>query len=512
MKMKILLTISFVFLVGSCLFANNIATANVKLTGQNTSNHTTQVQFDISWENSWRTSSGPGNWDAAWVFVKYRVNSTGPWQHAYLNSGGHAAPNGSTITVGLLTPANGFNATTNPGMGTFIYRSANGSGTFSLTGVQLQWNYGANGVQDNDLVDVQVYAIEQVYVPSSSFYLGSGAGSSAAFEYGSFYTYPTEATPFQVMGEGAITVGPSATNLYYGVGGGDQAGPIPAAYPKGYAAFYCMKYELSQLGYAEFLNSLSYAQSHARYDYNGSIGRNRYAIDTIVGNSTFISRAPYIACNFLNWADLSAYLDWAGLRPITELEYEKACRGTLTPVPNENAWGTASTTNHYYTISNRDATNELISSELNTYSGVGNVSCFQTVASSVSPTPGPLRVGIFAASAVGEANVGRSTVGATYYGIMEMSGNVYERAVSAGNAQGRAFAGSHGNGTLDAAGNATNADWPSPTTAVGVALRGGGFNTPNSVDSLSVSNRRFATLSNATRSAYWGGRGGRTAQ
>ena len=129
MKVKILLTINFVLLLCSGIFANNISTANVKLTGQNTTTHTTQVQFDISWENSWRTSSGPNNWDAAWVFVKYRVNSYGPWQHAYLNASGHITPAGSTINVGLLTPGTGFNATTNPGMGTFIYRSANGSGT-----------------------------------------------------------------------------------------------------------------------------------------------------------------------------------------------------------------------------------------------------------------------------------------------------------------------------------------------------------------------------------------------
>ena len=29
----------------------------------------------------------------------------------------------------------------------------------------------------------------------------------------------------------------------------------------------------------------------------------------------------------ISWSDMSAYLDWSGLRPMTELEYEKACRG-----------------------------------------------------------------------------------------------------------------------------------------------------------------------------------------
>ena len=42
--------------------------------------------------------------------------------------------------------------------------------------------------------------------------------------------------------------------------------------------------------------------------------------------------------------DGAAYADWSGLRPMTELEFEKACRGNQTPVANEFAWGTASIT------------------------------------------------------------------------------------------------------------------------------------------------------------------------
>ena len=30
---------------------------------------------------------------------------------------------------------------------------------------------------------------------------------------------------------------------------------------------------------------------------------------------------------YISWPDLLAYADWAALRPITELEYEKAARG-----------------------------------------------------------------------------------------------------------------------------------------------------------------------------------------
>ena len=83
----------FLFLYGvGTLHANNIQVTNVALTGQNAAQGYWLVQFDLSWENSWRTDNlfpddghDVGNWDAAWVFVKYRVGN-GEWQHAKLHS------------------------------------------------------------------------------------------------------------------------------------------------------------------------------------------------------------------------------------------------------------------------------------------------------------------------------------------------------------------------------------------------------------------------------------------
>ena len=53
----------------------------------------------------------------------------------------------------------------------------------------------------------------------------------------------------------------------------------------------------------------------------------------------YTARLPFRTCNFLSWQDGYAYAGWAGLRPMTELEFEKACRGPLNPVPHEHAWG-----------------------------------------------------------------------------------------------------------------------------------------------------------------------------
>ena len=499
-----LFTALALLLFAGSVAANNINVSNIRVTGQNTTAgennpaNYTLVQFDLSWENSWRTSSAPNNWDAAWVFVKYRVGS-GDWQHAWLNNTGHSSGTGTSATIdaGLLTPGTAFHATTNPALGVFIYRSADGTGNFSITGAQLRWNYGANGVADNATVDVKVFAIEMVYVPAGNFYVGSGGTETSAF-----YMYPTTTNPYQITGEGAITVGTTDGNLYYpsSTYGGDQSGPIPANFPKGYAAFYCQKYEISQQQYVDFLNTLTSAQASTRYP---NATTNRHAIT--VSGGVYSTTNPYVACNFLSWMDGAAYSDWAGLRPMTELEFEKACRGLETPVANEYAWGTATVAGNAYTLENDNATNEGIASNYST--STGNASYDITDGS----IDGPLRVGIFAANA---DNQGRITAGASYYGIMELSGNLWERAVTVGNATGRDFTGLHGNGALSTNGHANETAWPGLTSgevtgATGSGFRGGSwiFNAPY----MRVSDRNVAAHTNTNRNNNYGFRAVRVA-
>ncbi len=499
-----LFTALALLLFAGSVAANNINVSNIRVTGQNTTAgennpaNYTLVQFDLSWENSWRTSSAPNNWDAAWVFVKYRVGS-GDWQHAWLNNTGHSSGTGTSATIdaGLLTPGTAFHATTNPALGVFIYRSADGTGNFSITGAQLRWNYGANGVADNATVDVKVFAIEMVYVPAGNFYVGSGGTETSAF-----YMYPTTTNPYQITGEGAITVGTTDGNLYYpsSTYGGDQSGPIPANFPKGYAAFYCQKYEISQQQYVDFLNTLTSAQASTRYP---NATTNRHAIT--VSGGVYSTTNPYVACNFLSWMDGAAYSDWAGLRPMTELEFEKACRGTVTPVANEYAWGTATVAGNAYTLENDNATNEGIASNYST--SAGNASYDITDGS----IDGPLRVGIFAANA---NNSGRITAGASYYGIMELSGNLWERAVTVGNATGRAFTGLHGNGALSTNGHANETAWPGLTSgevtgATGSGFRGGSWHSSAAI--MRVSDRNVAAVTHTGRFRDYGFRAVRVA-
>jgi hypothetical protein len=95
------------------VFANNIAVENVSLVDRDTVNNTYDIQFDISWNNSWWTAlvpSATANWDAAWVFAKYSTYSAGSWSdwaHCTVSS------------AGAQTPAMDFSA---DNKGVFIYR------------------------------------------------------------------------------------------------------------------------------------------------------------------------------------------------------------------------------------------------------------------------------------------------------------------------------------------------------------------------------------------------------
>jgi hypothetical protein len=466
--------------------ANNIAVSSVLLTGRNIASHYTLVQFNISWDNSWRVSTGSTNWDATWVFVKYRVKNQTVWNHATLNwvngtgSGdGHTEPANSDINSSNDNAASG-------SYGVFIHRSADmAQGSVNYTGVKLRWNYGVDGLADGDLVEVCVFAIEMVYVPQGSFSAGSGGAESAAF-----YTYPTTTNSYTVSSENAITVGTTAGNLYYAkptAWCGDQAGPIPAAFPKGYNAFYCMKYEISQDQYVAFLNELDATQFATHISVYLS---NKNGISGTVGNCT--TTYPYVAANWLSWTNLAAYLDWAALRPMTELEFEKACRGNQAPVANEYAWGSTSITGATG-VSNDGLTNETASN--------AGANCAYNNAAGVQ---GPMRVGSF-----GQGVNTRAGTGASYYGIMELSGNLMERPVTVGLATGRAFTGVHGNGVLDAGGYADVINWPDNFTADGAGWRGGNF-VNNNTFSL-VSNRFIAAYINSGQVAAYGGRGVRLA-
>jgi formylglycine-generating enzyme required for sulfatase activity len=473
------------------------------------------VQFNLSWDNSWRTStSAPFNWDAAWVFVKYKVGTTGEWKHATLSSTGHTIPSGAT--------------TTQPdAAGLFIYRSADGAGTFSPSGIQLIWNYGADGIAYSYQITVRVYAIEMVYNQVGGFQAGSGAINNGELRRANDVTSSGTASTFTITGTTPTVQGNSSsaspTNIAaYNNTANDltltNTASLASGYPTGFNAFYAMKYEISQQQYVDFLNTLTYTQQAARTaatsppNSAATTGalihpndkRNGIDIQTpgtsatvpavyacnLNGNSTYNESddGQHIPCNYLSWDDLVAYLDWAALRPMTELEYEKSCRGNQNPTANEFAWGNTSAT-ALSGLSNASTMSETAS---NTSSNIAYNNIF---------TSGPVRTGIFATS-----STARATSGAGYYGNMELSGNLWERVVTLGNATGRTFSGVHGNGAITSGGAADVSGWPG---SAGTGWKGGSWlNT--TTNSATTSDRAQAANADNTRSADAGGRGVRT--
>lgn len=442
------------------------------------------------------------------------------WEHASLNNTGHTAPAGSTIDAGLQSPGSSFNASSNSAKGVFVYRDAAGTGSNAFNNLQLRWNYGIDGVKDADNVSVQILAIEMVYIPQAGFNPGNENGIGGG-QFDNRYT---------IASENAIIVGTSSPNFNYAsaTNGGDRSGPIPAAFPKGYNAFYLMKYEMSQGQYRNFLNLLTYDQqvnrtavaptSTAGTGALSSTNANRNGLDIQTpGNASTLTPAIYgcnldgdaiynenvdgewVACNFLTWMDGCAYMDWAGLRPITELEFEKAFRGEATPFQYECAWGNA-TYVHATGISSGGTNSE-------TSSNAG-ANC------ALNLSPGPMRVGAFSSA----SSVSRLLSGAGYYGNMELSGNLQERTVTVGHATGRGFTGIHGDGGLSVIGHANQNNWPGLTSnevtgATGSNCRGSSwdYHTTAAGDSYRITYRLLGAYTDASRLNIFGFRGGRTA-
>lgn len=466
-----------------CLVAGFSASANnLQITG--TSVTGSDVSFNISWDNSWYASLAPANWDGVWVFVKYQDCATRLWYHAGLSTTATDHSAGSPLQVDVVSD----------GKGVFIRRSAAGGGNIGSTAISLRMTIPAG------TYNYKVFGIEVVNIPQGDFEVGDGASAST-------FSSITINSASQSGGLTGTTLGGGSANL-------------PSTYPMGYNSFYCMKYEITQEQYVEFLNTLSYDQQvtrtanspssaagtmaiGSRTYHNGIVimtpGNNNtlpavYACDQTAGTLNSSNDAQTKACNYLSWGDVSAYLDWAALRAMTELEYEKVCRGPLTRVSNEYPWGSTNLNGvssgswiNGYTIT--EGTSTIANGLCNYYYGVGALTA-------------PLRVG-FAATGTS----GREAAGASYYGVMEMAGNVLEMIVTTGNTTGAAYTGTLGDGALSTLGNADASTWPG-TNGVGTGDRGG--SCAHAANTCKTSDRTYGadgTSYNAARNYYNGGRG-----
>lgn len=470
--MKRILVLANLLCIAFLAQANNVKITNLTTT---VTGSVTKANFTIQWDNSWR--GGPANnYDAVWVFLKYK-DERGFWSHIDLTN--------TNITL----PGNLAADTTADHKGIFIYRSQDGQGNIAASNVSV------GILQKPGKYDVKVFGIEMVYIPKGSFYLGHSGGNTSNFGDGN--TYGT--VPFQITSATPPGMGTAAGQLYDSRG----SGFINQQFPTGYNAFYMMKYELSQAGYRDFLNTpagflnniLPERTDLTNANYN-TVGtklfpfgfRNNLAVartsstDHIGANGNTNSAydeeddGEWVAANFLYWSDAAAFLDWAALRPMTEFEYEKAVNGPDAVNYPQFASGTYIQINDETPVSNPLTSAE--SAKLN-----ANTNNINTMDANVG---GPLRSG-WAATATSN----RMTSGASYYGVMDLSGNLWEPVVTVANAAGRSFTGKLGDGSISGlTGRANVNNWPGTqniTTAAngageilqlntaGISKRGGSF-------------------------------------
>jgi formylglycine-generating enzyme required for sulfatase activity len=529
-----------VLLTGFAFYAaaNNVVISNVSIINNGAGN--IQVKFDLSWENSWRVNVGPNNYDGVWVFFKYK-NAADNWVHMTMTGSNNVIPVGVDVYQ-----TNDFLKT-----GAVIYREANGIGNMNVVNIRL----GVLSTLPYD-VDIKGFAVEMVYIPAPPIrpFFGDGDGvteSLNALHYTDNTATTSSVIPMKVDLNGfddeeleGVT---NSTGIYiYSNDTIQLTVPLGTLDPfPTMKALWCMKYEINQAGYRDFLNTLSYTQQAARTSItpNSVIGTgalttaglSRNFIEIKTPGVAFTTPAVYgcdassnnvydengdgewIACGFITWPDAAAWLDWSGLAPMSELQFEKICRGASSAGPNpavlgEYAWGSADIFGSVYTLTGSATPSELAS---NASPSLGNAPY------SLTSAGGPLRSGVFAT-----ATSNRQVSGASFYGVMELSGNLSEYCITLGNVAGRSCEYvPNGNGNINASGNAqlsvggagfwpgmegnTNATAANTcagtcevTGSAGMMMRGGGFDDP--ATELSIAERGAFTPT-----ARVGSRGGR---
>lgn len=534
------LLIALTMIVGQTIANNITIDSNPQPVNEDPANKYMDIQFDISWDNSWRTDTAtltPDWWDAAWVFIKYKIGDDGTWKHCHLSaSAGHHSITNDNSVAGTIEPVA-------DSMGVFMYRSSGGTGSNNWDSVQLRWYYGSEPDVGTDYIEFKVFALEMVYVPEGAYELGDGIGSNSTYQaLGRFCQADDINTTYSITTENGFNLGgasasdPSILSINDDKDGllltrtpkedfieGDSIVALSDDFPKGFSSFYMMKYELSQKGYVDFLNTLTRSQQNGKVqtDIIKTNITNIYVMnDTDVVLEDTIDNAiccksiqqditspiefycdydedgiyneandgGTLAMNMISSYDLLSYLDWAGLRPMSEFEFEKACRGPINPVTEEYSWGTSS-----YTLI--DAVNNYTFPNASSNTAGANLSA--------KSYPGEeffkiLRTGIFATS-----SSNREEANSSYYGIIDLSGNVEEYAIVVGSWEGRIYKGDFGDGYLKNNGRHDVASWPNLINGIG--LRGGTFNEYMAFGN--ISDRFWAMRDNQFRHRSFGLRG-----
>lgn len=432
---------------------------------------------------------------------KQTITKFTKWRHLPLASdpAAHQAPAGVVI------------APSPDGIGVFVYRNEDGRGPLELRDVRVRTSLPCNG----EAFKIWVGALEMVRVPTSPFLAGDPLGpkgpTSCLYRAGP----DDDDLAYPITSEDEIPVGSEQGQLTWNnTGQMGTLAKLPAQYPKGHRAFYMLKHQVTQAEYTDFINHLNGNQITIRFPYGGQ-GEYRYAVYKTMSAPRVCTRSER-AANWMSWADARAYLWWAGLRPMTELEYEKAGRGPAQPVSGEYAWG-STTLVQSVVILGDESGRPIVQGNCN----IGNpMQLFQGGDGSQGPVPDDAfrasryqdhAEAIYRVPESEQTFTPREETGASYYGIMGLSGNLWEFVVSLGTDKGRSYVGEHGDGNLDAtASPEAENSWPTPDNQ-GVGFRGGSWYTKTSSGRLADRCFGSGLTGYAERSHDTGVRGVRTA-
>ncbi len=253
---------------------------------------------------------------AVWVFAKFQ-NAAGGWQDVRWAADGHSIRSETGATDLVARPATG--SFFIPGL--FLEPSDGAAPSGSWT-VELLWDFSTSQIEMPEAgYPVLLVGIDMVRVPEGKFTVGDGRDSEETSTL-----FGPDGAPTMVGSEDEITVG-EGEDLDYAASdyGGDRAGPIPSAYPKGYKSFYVMRRELTEGQYAAFLSTLS-GRGLASRDITTNPAYRESGGTIRVGDTITVDQ-PERPASFITWADAIGWTAWAGLRPMTELEFEKIARG-----------------------------------------------------------------------------------------------------------------------------------------------------------------------------------------
>ncbi|WP_235297820.1 hypothetical protein [Portibacter marinus] len=404
MKTKFCFTLFISILFLNTLFSNDLKIQNLAF-----DENTSILTFDLGWENAWRL--GNKFRDAAYVFAKYK-EAGGQWKH---------------VRLSLISAPADMETSPHDDMGHLVFMRFDGQGSVKLA----QYKFLAQVYDQNQNLinigqnfpfpDFKVFSVEMVYIPEGPFYWG-GYASSPNHDF--FHRGDDQHEGVLITSESQQINYGSGSNEYRR----ENSTTGPTILPqkvKGYDEFYCMKYEITQQQYADFLNTLTVTQQPGGYNIyplvlndtpqfrNGIIdlgitneGRYEFGCD-LNGNGIpgEADDGQNIACNMIQPHRVAAYLDWAGMQPIGDIMLFKICRGPNKPVDDEFAWGSP-----FY--------NEVLESKL---TDIGTGSERQLDPQAYPFAEFPVRAG-YAAT----ASSNQFFAGATYYGVMEMSGSLGE--------------------------------------------------------------------------------------